>query len=169
MTASQGYDLEREYAALRKFFEHRADGLALIGEDHSEKTYKLIEHQSIPAVTLWNYSELRGFLATARITRGRESWRHNILWIWGIGTSACCFRRQKTMIGHVTGAVGCSRYSLMQGPVLPRIGTSRLHIALRTKNAPRRGCWQVCTGQLRYCAAMMCCPWASYMPHAPAI
>lgn len=78
MTASHSYDLERECAALRKFLEHRVDVLALIGEGHSEETYKLIEHQNIPAVTLCNYSELRGFLALARITRGRESWRHNI-------------------------------------------------------------------------------------------
>ena len=57
MIASHGYDLEREYAALRKFLEHRVDGLALIGEDHSQETYELIERQNIPAVTLWNYSE----------------------------------------------------------------------------------------------------------------
>ena len=57
MIASHGYDLEREYAALRKFLEHRVDGLALIGEDHSEETYELIERQNIPAVTMWNYSE----------------------------------------------------------------------------------------------------------------
>ena len=57
MIASHGYDLEREYAALRKFLEHRVDGLALIGEDHSQETYELIERQNIPAVTMWNYSE----------------------------------------------------------------------------------------------------------------
>lgn len=57
MIASHGYDLEREYAALRKFLEHRVDGLALIGEDHSQETYELIERHSIPAVTMWNYSE----------------------------------------------------------------------------------------------------------------
>jgi LacI family transcriptional regulator len=58
MIASHGYDLEREYAALRKFLEHRVDGLALIGEDHSEETYELIERQNIPTVTMWNYSEI---------------------------------------------------------------------------------------------------------------
>ena len=57
MIASHGYDLEREYAALRKFLEHRVDGLALIGEDHSQETYELIERQNIPALTMWNYSE----------------------------------------------------------------------------------------------------------------
>ena len=57
LIASHGYDLEREYAALRKFLEHRVDGLALIGEDHSEEAYELIERQNIPAITMWNYNK----------------------------------------------------------------------------------------------------------------
>ncbi len=57
LIASHGYDLEREYAVLRKFLEHRVDGVALIGEDHSEETYELIERQDIHAISLWNYSE----------------------------------------------------------------------------------------------------------------
>ena len=57
LIASHGYDLEREYAVLRKFLEHRVDGVALIGEDHSDETYELIERQDIHAVSLWNYSE----------------------------------------------------------------------------------------------------------------
>ena len=55
LVASHGYDLEREYAILRKFLEHRVDGVALIGVDHSEETYALIDSQTIPAITLWNY------------------------------------------------------------------------------------------------------------------
>lgn len=55
LVASHGYDLEREYAVLRKFLEHRVDGVALIGLDHSEETYQLIESQGIPAISIWNY------------------------------------------------------------------------------------------------------------------
>ena len=55
LVASHGYDLEREYSVLRKFLEHRVDGVALIGLDHSEETYNLIARQDIPAITIWNY------------------------------------------------------------------------------------------------------------------
>ncbi|RLJ41261.1 LacI family transcriptional regulator [Litoreibacter meonggei] len=57
LIASHGYDLEREYAVLRKFLEHRVDGLALIGQDHSEETYSLIERQNIPAISIWSYND----------------------------------------------------------------------------------------------------------------
>ncbi len=56
LVASHGYDLEREYGVLRKFLEHRVDGVALIGLDHSAESYTLIERQSIPAISIWNYS-----------------------------------------------------------------------------------------------------------------
>ena len=55
LIASHGYDLETEYAVLRKFLEHRVDGVALVGVDHSAETYQLIDHQGIPAMTIWNY------------------------------------------------------------------------------------------------------------------
>lgn len=57
LIASHGYDLEREYAILRKFLEHRVDGVALIGQDHSEETYHLIAHQNIHAISIWNYND----------------------------------------------------------------------------------------------------------------
>lgn len=57
LIGSHGYDLQREYAVLRKFLEHRVDGVALIGQDHSDETYSLIERQNIPAVSIWNYNE----------------------------------------------------------------------------------------------------------------
>jgi LacI family transcriptional regulator len=57
LVASHGYDLGREYAVLRKFLEHRVDGVALIGVDHSEETYRLIESQDVPAITIWNYDD----------------------------------------------------------------------------------------------------------------
>ncbi|MEX0348223.1 MAG: LacI family DNA-binding transcriptional regulator [Paracoccaceae bacterium] len=57
LLASHGYDLDREYAMVRKFLEHRVDGVALVGLEHSEATARLIEQQKIPALAIWNYSE----------------------------------------------------------------------------------------------------------------
>ena len=57
LIASHGYDLEREYAVMRKFLEHRVDGVALIGQEHSEETYQLLDSQAIPAMTIWNFAE----------------------------------------------------------------------------------------------------------------
>ena len=56
LVGTHGYDLDREYALVRKLLEHRVDGLALVGLDHSEETYGLIERQEIPATILWNYA-----------------------------------------------------------------------------------------------------------------
>ena len=50
------YDERTEYDVLRKLLEHRVDGIALIGLDHSEEVFKLIESQDIPVVLLWNYA-----------------------------------------------------------------------------------------------------------------
>lgn len=57
LIASHGFDLEREYKMLRKLMEHRVDGLALIGLEHSEATYQLIEQQGVPTVAIWNYAD----------------------------------------------------------------------------------------------------------------
>lgn len=57
LVASHGYDLEREYAVMRKFLEHRVDGIALIGQTHSAETFQLLESQNIPAMTIWNYDD----------------------------------------------------------------------------------------------------------------
>lgn len=56
LLASHGFDLDREYAMFRKLLEHRVDGLALIGLEHSDATYQLIDQQQIPAVAIWNYN-----------------------------------------------------------------------------------------------------------------
>ncbi|WP_282128348.1 LacI family DNA-binding transcriptional regulator [Roseobacter litoralis] len=70
LVASHGYDLEREYAVLRKFLEHRVDGVALIGLDHSDETYQLINSQAIPAITIWNYD------AASRLSCvGADNWQ----------------------------------------------------------------------------------------------
>ncbi|KIC42125.1 transcriptional regulator [Ruegeria sp. ANG-R] len=57
LLASHGYDLDREYAMVRKFLEHRVDGVALVGLEHSDASTRLIEQQKIPALAIWNYSE----------------------------------------------------------------------------------------------------------------
>ncbi|MYK31156.1 MAG: substrate-binding domain-containing protein [Boseongicola sp. SB0670_bin_30] len=57
LLASHGYCLDREYALTRKMLEHRVDGIALIGMDHSGDTYELLAQQGMPALLLWNYAE----------------------------------------------------------------------------------------------------------------
>ncbi len=56
LLASHGYDLEREYRLARKMLEHRVDGMALIGTEHEEETYRLLTRQQVPTVLLWNYA-----------------------------------------------------------------------------------------------------------------
>ncbi len=55
LIASHGYDLEKEYAVMRKFLEHRVDGVALIGLEHAEETFQLLEQQEIPTIAMWNF------------------------------------------------------------------------------------------------------------------
>ena len=55
LMTSHGYDLDREYEVLRKLLEHRVDGIALIGLEHSEETFQLIEQQKVPCVAIWNH------------------------------------------------------------------------------------------------------------------
>lgn len=57
LLASHGYDLDREYAMVRKLLEHRVDGVALVGLEHSDATVRLIEQQKVPALAIWNYAE----------------------------------------------------------------------------------------------------------------
>lgn len=56
LLASHGYDLQREYAILRKFLEHRVDGVALTGLEHDVAVFQLIESQRIPCALMWNYA-----------------------------------------------------------------------------------------------------------------
>ncbi|KIC44935.1 substrate-binding domain-containing protein [Tateyamaria sp. ANG-S1] len=56
LLASHGYDLQREYAILRKFLEHRVDGVVLTGLDHDEAVFQLLDQQQIPSVLIWNYA-----------------------------------------------------------------------------------------------------------------
>lgn len=56
LLASHGYDLNREYALTRKMLEHRVDGMALIGIEHEQETFDLLDQQGTPAILLWNYA-----------------------------------------------------------------------------------------------------------------
>ena len=55
LMATHGYDLQREVSVLRKFLEHRVDGVALIGLDHLDAIHTLINQQAIPTVAIWNH------------------------------------------------------------------------------------------------------------------
>ena len=57
LLATHGYDLDREYSVLRKLLEHRVDGVALIGLEHSEESFRLIARQNIPAVLIWSHAD----------------------------------------------------------------------------------------------------------------
>lgn len=61
LLASHGYDLQREYAVLRKFLEHRVDGVVLTGLDHDEAVFRLLEQQQIPSLSMWNYAPNAAF------------------------------------------------------------------------------------------------------------
>ncbi len=61
LLASHGYDLEREYELTRKMLEHRVDGIALIGLDHSNDTHELLSQQQTPSIFLWNHSDQSEF------------------------------------------------------------------------------------------------------------
>ncbi|WP_420012841.1 substrate-binding domain-containing protein [Tateyamaria sp.] len=56
LLASHGYDQQREYAILRKFLEHRVDGVALTGLDHDAAVFQLLDSQAVPTVLMWNYA-----------------------------------------------------------------------------------------------------------------
>ena len=57
LLATHNYDLRTEYSVVRKLLEHRVDGIALIGLDHSEDTYRLFKSQNVPVIAVWSYSE----------------------------------------------------------------------------------------------------------------
>ncbi len=56
LLASHGYDPQREYRILRKFLEHRVDGIALTGLEHDKAVFQLIDSQTVPTVMMWNYA-----------------------------------------------------------------------------------------------------------------
>jgi len=50
LTATNGYDPQREYELARALVEHGVDGLILVGSDHVPELYELIERVGIPAI-----------------------------------------------------------------------------------------------------------------------
>ena len=56
LLATHGYDLAAEYRVLRKLYEHRVDGIALIGLDHDADTFRLIASQDVPVVAAWAWA-----------------------------------------------------------------------------------------------------------------
>jgi LacI family transcriptional regulator len=56
LLATHDYDLKKEYELLRKLLEHRVDGVALIGLDHSDDSYNLLASQNVPVVSVWNHA-----------------------------------------------------------------------------------------------------------------
>ena len=96
---SHGYDLEREYAVVRKLLEHRVDGVALIGLEHSQETYRMLEQQALPAVAIWNFDAgIEDFMRWGAEFRRWVKWRRSIWWIWGIATLVWCSRILAAMI-----------------------------------------------------------------------
>ena len=91
LIGSHGYDLELETRLLRSLLEHRVDGIAVVGFDHLDASYALLESQNVPAIALWNYSE------TSRITcvgpENREAGRLVALHVLELGHRdiAFCF------------------------------------------------------------------------------
>ena len=61
LLSSHGYDLQREYLILRKFLEHRVDGVVLTGLEHDEAVFQLLDSQGIPCTLMWNYSNKSRF------------------------------------------------------------------------------------------------------------
>lgn len=55
LLVSHGYDLETEYAVIRKLLEHRVDGIALIGLEHAPETLNMLARQDTPVISIWNY------------------------------------------------------------------------------------------------------------------
>ncbi|MEX3008958.1 LacI family DNA-binding transcriptional regulator [Hoeflea sp. TYP-13] len=55
LVATHGYDLKEEHKLLRSLLEHRIEGIGLIGLDHEDSTYTLLERRNTPAVAMWNY------------------------------------------------------------------------------------------------------------------
>ena len=56
LMSTHGFDLAREYQLLRKMLEHRVDGIALVGLDHSAETFQLLQEQQTPCIAMWTHA-----------------------------------------------------------------------------------------------------------------
>lgn len=57
LISTNGYDLDLEHSQLRNMLEHRVDAIALVGLEHTDRSYGLITGRRTPAVAMWNYDE----------------------------------------------------------------------------------------------------------------
>ncbi len=55
LVATHGYDLKREHMLLRSLLEHRIEAIGLIGLDHQDATYTLLDRRATPAIAMWNF------------------------------------------------------------------------------------------------------------------
>ena len=55
--STNGYDLDLEHSHLRNMLELRVDAIALVGLEHTDRSYGLITGRRTPAVAMWNYDE----------------------------------------------------------------------------------------------------------------
>lgn len=55
LIAAHGYDLDVEVELLRSLLEHRVDGVALVGFDHSPDVFKMLHGQGTAFLSMWNY------------------------------------------------------------------------------------------------------------------
>lgn len=81
LLASHGYDLGSEYKVIRKLLEHRVDGVALIGLEHSQDSISLLKEQAVPCLAIWNYSATSPFscIGADNAEAGRLAANHLVL------------------------------------------------------------------------------------------
>ena len=155
LIASHGFDLDREYAVLRKFLEHRVDGVALIGLDHSEPTFQLLDQQAVPVISIWNYE------ADSRIScvgaenydAGRMAAEHT-WWSWDIGALLWCFQLRLGMTERAGDWGGQWRCCRTVVPCHLRNGPSKRPTILQRPRMPVGPC-SICSSARRRCFVAM--------------
>ena len=56
LISSHGYDLVHEVELVRTLLEHQVDGVVLVGGEHESETFHLLDVNSMPALTVWNWN-----------------------------------------------------------------------------------------------------------------
>ena len=154
LIASHGFDLDREYAVLRKFLEHRVDGVALIGLDHSEPTFQLLDQQAVPVISIWNYEADSRISCVGPKTTTLGGWLLSIWWSWDIGALLWCFQLLLGMIEHEDDWGGQWRCCRTKVHCPPRNGLSNRPTILQR---PRKlaGPCSICPSVRRRCFVAM--------------
>ena len=57
LIATHDYDLEQEVAIVRSLLERRIDAVALVGFEHNAVTLRMLDTQSVPVLSIWNYRD----------------------------------------------------------------------------------------------------------------